>query len=131
MGYETLLSSKFLRFLVIGGLNTILNYSIYVLLIYIGFGYAFATTISFIIGLVVNFKTQGRFVFNYKSNRPFLLYVVSWIGIYVINLGVLGWLVVKGIDSYLAGALLIPPIAILSFFILKFVVFRERDSVIL
>lgn len=105
-----------------------LNYGIYVLLIYLGLSYSLATTIAFVAGLAINFKTQGRFVFNYKSNKPFLLYIVSWLVIYLINLWLLGLLIAKGVDSYLAGALLIPPIAVLSFIILKFVVFRGKEA---
>lgn len=110
-----------------GGLNTMLNYGIYTLLLYLGLDYSLATTVAFIAGLIINFKTHGRFVFNSQSNRPFFLYVVSWLGIYITNLWLLGLLIEKGVNSYLAGALMIPPIAILSFFILKLVVFRNVE----
>ena len=126
VSYKNVLSGNFVKFLLVGGFNTMLNYGIYALLIYLGLGYTLATTAAFIAGLAINFKTQGRFVFNSKSNRPFLLYVVSWLGIYVTNLWLLGLLIANGIDSYWAGALMVPPIAVLSFFVLKYVVFREK-----
>lgn len=129
MSYKNVLTGKFAKFLLVGGSNTLLNYCLYALLIYLGLGYALATTIAFIIGLVVNFKTQGRFVFNINSNRPFFLYVVSWLGIYLTNLWLLGLLIAQGADSYLAGAIMIPPIAVLSFVVLKFVVFREKKVI--
>lgn len=129
MSYKKFLSGKFVRFLFVGGLNTMLNYGIYALLIYFGLGYSLATTVAFISGLVINFKTQGRFVFNSNSNRPFFLYVTSWLGIYMTNLWLLGLLIANGMDSYLAGALMVPPIAVLSFFVLKYLVFREKKAV--
>lgn len=129
MSYKNVLTGRFAKFLLVGGSNTLLNYCLYALLIYLGLGYALATTIAFIIGLVVNFKTQGRLVFNTNSNRPFFLYVVSWLGIYLTNLWLLGLLIAQGADSYLAGAIMIPPIAVLSFVVLKFVVFREKKVI--
>jgi len=128
--YKNILRNKFVRFLFVGGLNTMLNYGIYALLIYLGFSYSLAITVAFIAGLMINFKTQGRFVFNSRSNRPFLLYVASWLGIYFVNLWLLGILIANGIDSYLAGALMIPPIAVLSFFVLKYAVFREKKVIL-
>jgi putative flippase GtrA len=123
------LNTRIIKFLAVGAINTAFNYGIYVFLIFIGFGYAIATTVSFVIGLIFNFKTQGIFVFNTKSNKPFYLYLISWLGIYFLNLALLGWLIKIGINSYLAGALLVPPIAVLSFVVLKFVVFREKNGI--
>lgn len=130
VNYKNVLTGKFAKFLLVGGLNTMLNYGIYALLIYLGLSYSLATTVAFVAGLVINFKTQGRFVFNYSSNRPFFVYVASWLGIYAVNLWLLSLLIAQGVDSYLAGALMIPPIAVLSFVVLKFVVFREKKVVV-
>lgn len=122
---DSLLRSRFLRFLVVGGLNTALNYGVYALLLFVGLGYVLAVTFSFIIGLIINFKTNARFVFDDKSNRRFLLYVLTWLALYFANVQAIGWLVRSGVNSYLAGAVMVPPIAIAAFLAFKYVVFRK------
>jgi putative flippase GtrA len=121
---------RFLKFLVVGGLNTAFNYGIYALFIYLGAGYFIAATMSFVIGIFVSFLSHGRYVFQSRASpyRSFFLYVVSWIALYVANVSVLGLLVRNGVDSYLAGALMVPPMAVLSFVVLRFIVFRHGPS---
>jgi putative flippase GtrA len=97
--------------------------------LYIGLGYIAAASISFAIGLLVNFRTQGNLVFKTRNRNSFKLYVVSWIGIYFVNIASLDLLVRMGVNSYLAGALMIPPIATLAFLVLRFVVFRQTRDI--
>lgn len=100
----------------------------YALFLFVGMGYFLATTFSFIIGLMINFKTNARFVFDDKSNRRFFLYVLTWLALYCLNVTVLGWLIERGMNSYLAGALLVPPMAVLAFLAFKYLVFRGRGA---
>jgi putative flippase GtrA len=122
------LHARFLRFLIVGGLNTAVNYGIYALLLFLGLGYLPAATLSFVTGLVISFKSQGRFVFQNRGRASFVRFVGSWLLIYVVHVSVLGLLVRSGVDSYLAGALLLVPTALLSFAVLRLVVFRERAA---
>ena len=126
---KKLIDHRFLMFLVVGAANTAFNYGIYVFLIFVGFGHIVAASIAFVIGLLVNFRTQGKLVFKTRNKNSFKLYVVSWIGIYFVNIGSLDLLVRMGVNSYLAGALMIPPIAILAFLVLRFVVFRQTEDI--
>jgi putative flippase GtrA len=125
----SLLRSRFFRFLVVGGVNTALNYGVYALLLFVGLGYVLAVTVSFIIGLVINFKTNARLVFDHKGNRSFLPYVLTWLALYFANVQAIGWLVRNGVNSYLAGAVMVPPIAIAAFLAFKYVVFRRPTQV--
>jgi len=122
-----LIDSRFPKFLIVGGLNTALNYLVWAFFIFLGLGYFLATTFAFIIGLFINFKSQAKFVFNSKSNRPFFLYVVCWLIIYLAHLGFLRLLMSIGVNTYLAGAISTPPMAVLSFLLLRHVAFRESD----
>ena len=125
-----MLSARFFRFLVVGGFNTAFSYGIYAFCIFIGLGYFLAATISFIVGMLFSFKTHGSYVFHSRSNRAFGPYVVSWLLLYLANVGMLGLLTGNGVDSYLAGAVLVVPMAVLSFLVLRFVVFREGGATI-
>ena len=104
------LHARFLRFLIVGGLNTAVNYGVYALLLFLGLGYLPAATLSFVMGLVISFKSQGRFVFQ-SGRASFVRFVASWLLIYVVHVSLLGLLVRSGMGSYLAGALLLAPTA--------------------
>lgn len=119
--------SRFVKFLIVGGLNTALTYLIWAFFIFLGLGYFLASTFTFAIGLVINFKSQAKFVFDSKSNRPFFLYVICWLIIYLVYLGLLRLLISLGVDTYLAGAISTPPVAVLSFLVLRHIVFRKPD----
>lgn len=123
------LSSRFFRFLIIGGINTAFNYCLYAFIVFIGFSYIIATTISLIVGLIFNFKTHGKYVFHDESNHLFYRYVISWIIIYFVNLGMLSLMVERGVNSYLAGAFLLPIIAVFSFVVLRYMVFHEKSVI--
>ena len=123
-----ILKSKFFIFLVVGGINTAFNYSVYALCIFAGLGHVIAATCAFAVGMVFNFKTHGKFVFKTRNKNSFYLYVVSWVGIYIVNVTVLDLMVRNGVDSYLAGALMIPPMAVLAFLVLRFIVFRPTGA---
>ena len=120
--------SRFTRFLVVGGLNTALGYGVYALLVYLGAGHVGAATLSFCLGLLTGFHAQGRLVFRNRGLRGFLPYVASWLLIYGAYILSLDALVDSGMNEYLAGALLLPAVAILSFAVLRFVVFRPAAS---
>lgn len=113
------------RFVVIGGLNTAFVYAIYAFFIFIGAGYVLALFISLLFGLVSGFKAHGKFVFHGKGR--FYRYVISWIFLYLVNVGMLALLTSYGMSSYLAGAVAMPPMALLSFIVLRWLVFRPSN----
>ncbi|MFA5793885.1 MAG: GtrA family protein [Candidatus Brocadiia bacterium] len=121
-----MLNHQFIRFLIVGGVNTVFGYSIYALFIYIGLHYTIAALASTILGVLFNFKTTGIFVF--KSNRNSLLF--KFIGvyavIYLLNIACLKIFNMLEVNMYLAGAILILPLAVLSFILNKKYVFKEQ-----
>ena len=66
---ELAFKNQFFLFLVVGGINTILGYAVFALLIYLGLHYALAVIIGTIVGILFNFKTTGGIVFKSKDNR--------------------------------------------------------------
>lgn len=119
------MNRKFLKFIIVGGINTSINYGFYVFLIFVGLWHVTAATLSFVFGVLFNYYTHGRFVFGTLSSGAFRRYVVSWLGLYFANIAVLDLLVRGGVNSYLAGALLVPPMAVLAFIVMRFIVFRR------
>lgn len=118
------IDEKFLKFLFVGCLNTLFGYCLYALLITIGLIANVALFFQYIIGVLWNFKTTGSIVFNNHNNRLLLKFVLSYVFTFLINSLLLNFLI-KYLNEYISQAILILPIAMLSFLIFKFWVFKK------
>ena len=124
-------SIRFFRFLFVGGINTLFGYFVFSVFILLQIHYSIASLLATILGVIFNYFTTGRIVFN-NSDSKLLIKFFGVYGIgYLINL-----LFLKIFDSYqvnmlIAGAILIFPMAFLSYFLNKTFVFRvENDKII-
>ena len=121
-------SERFVLFLVMGGVNTAFSYSLYSLLIYSGVYYPVAVVVSTVCGVLFNFQTFGRVVF--KDFRLRLL--GRFFGVYAIvcgtNIAGLKLLEMAGlVDKYIAGAVLILPMAMLGYTLNRTFVFNRKE----
>lgn len=119
---------KFIKFLFVGGINTLFGYSIYSFFLFIGFNYSIALFLGTILAILFNFKTTGLIVFKSHNNK--LIY--RFFGVYIITY-LLNALFLKVFDllkynMYLAGLILLLPMAIISFILMKTFVFKERQQ---
>lgn len=121
---QHLRDKRFLRFLVVGGANTAFGYGVFALLILIGTHYAFAALISTICGVLFNFQTIGRFVFENHDSALLLRFVGVYAIGYVIGVLLLRLSKALGVDVLLAAALLAFPMALLSYSLNRLLVFR-------
>lgn len=117
-----------IRFLFVGGLNTIVGYGSFALLIFFGLNYLIANTISYIIGVIHSYLWNKNFTF--KSKNKSISEVIRFIFVYIVNyligLGVLYILVDKiGLDKYLAGALNLIITTLISWFGHKYFSFKQ------
>lgn len=122
-------SEQFILFLVMGGVNTLFYFSLYSLLIYIGLNYAVAVVAATVCGVLFNFQTFGRVVFK---NFQFRL-LWRFIGVYVVvcgaNIAGLKLLEIVGlVNKYIAGAVLVLPVALLGYVLNKMFVFNKKAS---
>ena len=122
-------SEQFMLFLVMGGVNTLFGYSLYSLLLYVGVYYMAAVVISTVCGVLFNFQTFGRFVFkNFQLKllgRFFGVYTVVCLA----NIAGLKSLEYVGlVNKYIAGAVLILPVALLGYVLNKTFVFKKKES---
>lgn len=118
-----MLTKRFFRFLVVGGVNTAFGYACFALLLYLGMHYTLALLVSTLMGVLFNFKTTGRFVFNSHDNRRILQFVSVYAVVYGINLVGLGFLVRLGVSPYGGNAILLLPCAIITYLLQKRLVF--------
>lgn len=125
----------FLRFLLIGGLNTVFGYLIFCFFTFITKNAYASIVLSTISGVLFNFKTYGSLVFNSKDNSRILRFFVAYSLVIAIQMVFLKWLNYLGIlNPYIAVAIMVPPMAGLSFILMRKFVFHtsfipsaERD----
>ncbi len=119
-----MLNKQFITFLMVGALNTLFGYSLFALLIYSGLHYTIAAFIGTVLGVLFNFKTTGKLVFDSYDNRLLwkffgvygVMYFFNIIGLYFLDI------LIKNI--YISGAVLILPMALVGFVLNKRFVFR-------
>ena len=119
---------RWLRFLVVGGINTGFGYGVYALLVYLGVNFAVSNLCSLVLGILFSFRTQGTLVFKNSKSGLFLRYVAMWTVLYLSNTLMIGSLIKLGANAYSAGALAIIPTAALSFFLQKHFVFSAAPQ---
>lgn len=118
-----------IRFGMVAGLNTAFGYSLYALLLTVGFHYVWATLIGQIIGIIFNFKTYGRLVFRNGDNRLVVKFVCVYAFTYLCNIIGIGYLVdTLGWSDYLAGGVMVIPIGLLTFILNKLLVFKKINN---
>jgi len=121
-------SIQIIRFFVVGGLNTLFGYTIYSILILISVHYSIAALISTVIGVVFNFFTTGRIVFKNHEFKLIFKFVIVYGIIYVVNFGFLSVFDYYKFNMIVAGAILLIPIAVLSYLLNKIIVFNKRNN---
>ena len=117
---------QFARFVAVGVVNTAFGYGLFAFFIYMGLHYTVASFLGTVLGIVFNFFTTGRLVFQNMDNSR-----LPWFfGVYGITyiLGIIGlfFLDRMGLDMYRAGLLMIPPSAIISYLLNRQFVFGGR-----
>jgi putative flippase GtrA len=118
-----LVKQPFVRFVLVGVLNTAFAYGMYAALLWLGLPYALANLGSLVLGIAFSFVTQGRLVFGNRDNRLLPRFAACWVILYFVNVGLIALLIRFGMDAYSAGALALLPMAISSFFVQRYVVF--------
>jgi putative flippase GtrA len=120
------ISSTFARYIAVGLLNTAVGYSLYAIFIFFGLHYSLAVLFSTILGVLFNFKTIGKIVFRNDSNCLLLRFIAVYTVTYILNIMGLRIFDYFNFDMYLAGALILIPLAIISFVLHKTFVFRTK-----
>ncbi len=117
---------KFVKYLFVGFMNTVFSYVIYAICVTILSRPTLSLAVSYVIGILFNFQTTGRIVFKNKNNTLIFKFFLSYLTTFFINRYFLDMLVSTfHVDKYLSQAILVFPIAMISFMLLKHFVFVE------
>jgi putative flippase GtrA len=122
---NSLMDRTFLRFVIVGMINTAFGYSVFAFFLYVGLHYSVAALLGTILGVLFNFKTIGLLVFRKGKNSLIFRFSGVYAFTYSLNVGSLKILKMNGVNMYLAGAILLAPMAIITFSLNKLYVFND------
>ncbi len=116
----------FQKYILVGGVNTVFGYSIFAFFLFLGFHYSLSALMATILGVLFNFQTYGKLVF--KSHSKYLIgrFVLVYVLIYSVNVLLLALFDLFLVNLYIAGAIILLPIAYLGYFLNKRLVWKER-----
>ncbi len=122
---HSLLARQFVRFLLVGVLNTAFGYLCFAAFVWGGLHYAWALLLATVAGVLFNFLTTGRLVFGATGGGALARFVAVYAVVYTANVAGLAMLSKVGVTTYAGGAMLLLPVAFLSYFLNKKFVFRH------
>lgn len=120
---------RLIRFALVGGVNTVLGFGLYVAFLSMGLNYNLANFLALTISVIFGFFAQGAFVFGNRKKLLILRFVLVWVVMYVLNIATIEQLIRSGFDAYSSGAMIVIPGAILSYLLQKFYVFRVVSKI--
>src|ERR1043165_1001031 len=77
---------QFVVFILVGGINTVVGYSIFAFFIFLKISYYLAFLFAASLGLIFNFMTTGRIVFKNKDFSLFYKFIIISIIMYFLHL---------------------------------------------
>lgn len=118
--------SELLRFLLAGAVNTLFGYAIYSVGILAGTPVWMALMIGMLVGTVFNFFTTGGYAFRQLSPQRYPRFVGCYLLLYGINLLLIEGLSLWISDKLKVQAVLLFPLALLSYFLMARLVFVKH-----
>jgi putative flippase GtrA len=125
--FGKLLELKIIKFLIAGVLNTLFGYFVYAVLLVINTHYLAALFVATVAGVVFNYFSFGRIVFNGLSSwLVFVKFFSAYTIIYLINAALLGLLTEYFLISPYIGQLSCIPIGVaLSWLLMNYWVYKN------
>ncbi len=124
-----MLKKQIVRFLIVGILNTVVYYILYSLFLYFKFDYRMAVAFATIIGVLFNFKSFGKYVFDNNDNSIIYKFIGVYIILFLTNILLINVFYILINNYYIAGFFAIFPYAIVSYYLNKEFVFKKKESI--
>jgi putative flippase GtrA len=122
-------SRQFVRFLLVGVLNTAVGYALFAVFVLLGLHYGLAAALSTILGVLFNFQTIGRLVFERRDPSLIYRFATVYAVTYLLNVGILRALEGTRVHVLVVQAVLVLPVAVLAFVLHRRFVFRRAVEV--
>jgi len=120
---------QILLFLLVGALNTLFGYMCFAVCIYFGLHYTVAVLLATSLGILFNFNTTGRIVFNNVQGNLIIKFIGVYAFLYILNISLLTFLQIFLSNYYITGLVAIFPVATVAFILNKYFVFGETDEI--
>ena len=116
-------NNEFLKFILVGGVNTVLSYTIYVILI-LFLVYPVAFSLAYIFGIFMSYYLNSRFVFKRDvSLNKALRYPIVYLAQYLLSVLLLCILIeIFSLNKLIAPALVILITIPATFFLSRFII---------
>jgi putative flippase GtrA len=122
------LKKQIINFILIGIVNTLVGFSLYALFIFIGIKYIGAVLLATILGVLFNYITIGKFVFNTQDNTSIIKFSLVYTIVFFINIIVIKVFKAYNFNDYIAGFFALIPASIISFALNKYYVFKGKKN---
>lgn len=106
---------SFMLFALVGVVNTAFGFALFSVLNLAGLPPQVALILAFIVGIMWNFMTHARLVFDTKGFGRLPLYLLSYGVVYIFNALSLEGLLIAGLPPIVAQGLVVLPAAVLAF----------------
>lgn len=118
---------RMLKFLGVGLLNTAFGYSIYAVLVFIGLRYLLALFLATVAGVIFNYFSIGRMVFEARSEwLVFRKFIAAYVIIYIVNAALLGTMTnLFHLGPYLGQIICIPPNVMTGWLLMNYWVYKN------
>lgn len=125
------MDKRFIKFIFVGILNTIIGYGTYSLLVFLKINYIIANTISTIIGIICSYLLNKKITFNdtkTTKNTP-----IKFISVYILSyiIGTINLTIIVNkcnANEYIAGFINLFITTFISWFGHKYFSFKERKK---
>jgi len=116
---------QFIKFLLVGGLNTLFGYGVFAFFLSLGLHYSLAALLGTLLGILFNFKTYGALVFKNSDNRLLFKFIGVYGTTYLLTVSCIAVLKSLHLSAFAAGAILAVPVALISFLLNRRFVFKS------
>ena len=122
--------SQLIKFLLVGGLNTLFGYGVFAFFLSLRLHYSLAALLGTLLGILFNFKTYGTLVFRNSDNRHLFKFLGVYGTTYLLTVSSIAVLKSFPMSAFAAGAILAVPMALISFLLNRRFVFKRisQDS---
>lgn len=121
------IDKKFIKFIFVGMLNTLFGYLIFALFLFTGIHYSISVVLATVIGILFNFKTTGIIVFKSHDNGLLFKFILNYCITMLISIVLLYLAERLNLNLYIASFAVTVCMAVLSFCILKYYVFKGKQ----
>ena len=118
---------QFITFFIIGLFNTAFGYLLFASFIWSGLAYPVATLLANCLGILFNYFTIGKIVFNNKNHTLMWRFFLMYSCLYLINITIIKFANLIVHDLYISGMISMFSTALFGYFLNKTFIFTKTS----